>query len=300
MRPSLITRQAWSILATAVHALSVILAAAAVTGSTGYAGTLPFRGVDATPFSIERTHLSHYLVATIDDLGDDRVVTAGLGVKTADVSSFILRSYEADTGDLISEDEFDLSVDPDTADAVAAGGGRVYAVGSGLTTAGTLSLLVRAYDARTGDLLWIDELNPAANPRHQTRSTEAERPHAWLMQTFVRPQSHSLFTVRATDKESGQVLWQDEFLPAAEDLRAGEASGSTSQDQPGPGDFSLVVRTYEDPTNKLLWEDKFDPATRNERIRENGAGLDPASPLETDQPLQVVLQNRVWLAPRAE
>ena len=33
-------------------------------------------------------------------------------------------------------------------------------MGSGLNDEGRLSLLVRAYEARTGQLLWEDELNP--------------------------------------------------------------------------------------------------------------------------------------------
>ena len=68
----------------------------------------------------------------ISDLGDERLVTVGLGIKTADHSSFILRSYDAETGSLIVEDEFELSVDEDSAAAIESGGGRVYAVGSGL------------------------------------------------------------------------------------------------------------------------------------------------------------------------
>lgn len=290
MRPSLTTRQARSMLATAMRSLSVVLAAVAVTGSTGYADMLRFRGIDPTPFSTERAHLSQYLVATLDDLGDDRVVTAGLGVKTAEVSSFILRSYEANTGALVSQDEFDLSVDPDTAEAVKAGGGRVYAIGSGMTAAGTFSLLVRAYDARTGELLWIDELNPAAKPRHQTKSTKGRLSRPRPIRASDRRQSHSLFTVRATDKESGRVLWQDEFLPSDESVKGGGAAGSTRRDQPGPHDFSLVVRTYEDPTNKLLWEDRFDPATREERTRENETDLEPALPLEPRESIQTVMR----------
>ncbi len=298
MRPSWITRLARPGLAD-LSAL-VVLAVVALAGLTGHTTPLLFMSVDGLPHSSERLHLAHDLVAALEDLGDDRVVTAGLGVKTADISSFVLRSYEAKTGDLISEDEFDLSVDPDTAEAVAAGGGRVYAIGSGLTTAGTLSLLVRAYDARTGELLWIDELNPAANPRHQTKSRQTGPSGAWLMQAFDPPQSHSLFTVRATDKESGQVLWQDEFLPSEEDLRDGAAPGSAGQDQPGPRDFSLVVRTYEDPTNKLLWEDRFDPVAREERLRENEADLDPFIPLDTAESFDVVLHNPALTGIRPE
>lgn len=283
-------RQTRCMFATALRILSLLLTAAVVTGSTGHADTRPFAGMHPAPFSGERAHLSHSLVGTLDDLGDDRVVTAGLGVKTADLSSFVLRSYEADTGTLISQDEFDLSVDPETAEAVAAGGGRVYAIGSGLTTAGTFSLLVRAYDARTGELLWIDELNPAANPRRRTGSTTEGPSGPWLIRGSDRPQSHSLFTVRATAKESGRVLWQDEFLPSEERVGDREAMGSTARDLPGPRDFSLVVRTYEDPTNKLLWEDRFDPVPRQERMRENETDLEPARPLEPREPRQTVMR----------
>lgn len=275
MRPILVTRPPRPA-PTGLHVLTLLVAVALV-GAVAEARPGLLESMAPSLHFSERIHLSHHLVAALDDLGDDRVVTAGLGVKTADVSSFVLRSYEASTGALISENEFDLSVDQETAEAVANGGGRVYAIGSGLTSAGTLSLLVRAYDALTGELLWIDELNPAANPRHQTRSASP------------RSHSHSQFTVRATDKESGQVLWQDEFLPSDEDLRAGTDSGSINHGKPGPHDFSLVVRTYEDPTNKLLWEDQFDSQTKKERTGENGAELEPSFTPAPKESLQVVL-----------
>lgn len=289
-RSFMITRRDRS--ALAFLSTAAVLTAITLSGSTGNAGAPPSARPDAGLASGERVHLSHRLVARFNDLGDDRVVTAGLGVKTAELSSFVLRSYEADTGTLISEDEFALSVDPDTAEAVAAGGGRVYAIGSGLTSAGAFSLLVRAYDARSGELLWIDELNPAANPRHRTGSTNAAPFRDRSTQAFARPQSRSLFTVRAVDEESGQVLWQDEFLPSEEDLDTGEASGSTSQDAGRARGFSLMVRTYEDATNKLLWEDQFDPVTRKERIREKDRDVEPDLPVDTKEPLQVVLRAR--------
>ncbi len=56
------------------------------------------------------------------DLGDDRLVTAGLGIRIADMSSFLLRTYDAHSGELISEDEFELTVDEESAAEVEAGG----------------------------------------------------------------------------------------------------------------------------------------------------------------------------------
>ena len=145
MRTEFVTLCLRSLRASRTGLLGMMLTVALLSASSGLAGPLGPVALDQS-FSSERAVMAAAFVAAYNELGDDRVVTAGLGVKTADISSFILRSYEAKTGALISEDEFELSVDSETAEALARGGGRVYAVGSGLTTAGKLSLLVRAYD----------------------------------------------------------------------------------------------------------------------------------------------------------
>lgn len=197
------------------------------------------------------------------ELGDERVVTAGLGIRTKEMSSFILRSYDAHTGDMITEDEFDLTVDEESEAAIDAGGGRVYAVGSGLNADGGLSLLVRAYDAGTGQLLWEDELNPAHGLEGRTTAYETTgRP---VLASLVEGQSlwptaQSLYLVQAAHTPTGKIFWQDEFLTS---WRRDQDEGnrfSLSDPQVLALSFSIMVRTFDTATGDLLWRDEFNPS----------------------------------------
>ena len=59
-------------------------------------------------------------------------------------------------GDLLWQDQVDFAGGADVALAVAADAGRVVAVGSAQNHAGNTDFVVRAYDGKTGALLWKD------------------------------------------------------------------------------------------------------------------------------------------------
>ena len=204
----------------------------------------------------------HLVSRLAGHLGDARLVTAGLGIKTAEVSSFILRSYDAHTGSLVAEDEFDLTVDEDSAAAIAAGAGRVYAVGSGVNPDGRLSLLVRAYDAKTGQLLWEDDLNPRSSAESEgtaTRTAGQRRFPAEKTDSRASTMYQPSFTVQAVNARTGEIVWQDEFLaskPTGQDWTGRLPSGSPPLFERS---FSILIRTYDTDTGSLLWQDEFYP-----------------------------------------
>ena len=245
---------------------------------TGHSTTLQGASADQeSPWLTEavvRGMEKHFVSRLAGHLGDERIVTAGLGIKTTEISSFILRSYDAHTGSLIAEDDFELTVDEESAAAIEAGAGRVYAVGSGLNPNGKLSLLVRAYDAGTGELLWEDELNedPSAEREGTVYRTNGPRGFAKdKTQSPVPQASRSSFRVQAVDTRTGEIVWQDEFL--TRDQRDQDLS---RQVPPGPPQafersFSILIQTYDTETDELLWQDQFDPADVNGTATTGGA-----------------------------
>ncbi len=222
-------------------------------------------------------------VFLISDLGDERLVTAGLGIKTADDSSFILRSYDAETGSLIVEDEFELSVDEDSAAAIESGGGRVYAVGSGLNSEGKLSLLVRAYEAWTGKLLWEDELNAARGPQIEPAGFGGpvrRGPFVRNSENRMESVAQSQFLVQALDPEQGEILWEDEFLTNAPRHMKRARPYRLSNRPPGEVQFSILVRTFDRESGELLWQDRFYPAETEEGATGEGNEEPPGGPSE--------------------
>jgi len=74
-------------------------------------------------------------------------------------SDFAVRAYDRRTGALQWDDTFDFAGGNDSARAVTVEGGQVFVGGSlqeaGFTESG---FVVRAYDSKTGDLAWMDQL----------------------------------------------------------------------------------------------------------------------------------------------
>ncbi len=197
-----------------------------------------------------------------DDWGDERIVTAGLGIKTADISSFIIRSYDSRTGTLISEDEFDLSIDEQTASSIKKGAGRIYAVGSGIDQHGALVLLVRAYDAQKGILLWEDSLSSqGARLNHRTALRTS------LSQNLsIQPQSPpslspalSSYQVQSIHPDTGEVVWTDKFMTNGEYLPKKMENRLEAHKSLEEQAFFIQVQTFDFTTGALLWEDQFNP-----------------------------------------
>ncbi len=138
----------------------------------------------------------------------------------------------------------------------------MYAVGSGLGQGGLLTLVVRAYDARTGDLLWEDDLNPSLDAKptltsFQTTRTQTLQPEDSGSQ--IHPVFQSSFIVRSLNSRTGEVIWEDEF-------HAHHEAPHPSRPRPLLGDgelvdhhFSIQIRTFDTATGEFLWEDQFYP-----------------------------------------
>jgi len=76
-------------------------------------------------------------------------------------SLFLAEGASGAGGDLQWEDQVDKAGFDDAVRTMASGGGRVFAAGVGTNAAGNQDFLVRAYEAKTGVLLWEDQVEKA-------------------------------------------------------------------------------------------------------------------------------------------
>jgi outer membrane protein assembly factor BamB len=94
-------------------------------------------------------------------VGRGQVFAAGSDTNAAGNRDFLVRAYQAKTGALLWEDQVDKAGDADRAFALAVGEGQVFAAGFGTNAHGNQDFLVRAYDPKTGALLWENQVDRA-------------------------------------------------------------------------------------------------------------------------------------------
>ena len=205
--------------------------------------------------------------------GHSEVLAAGFGFQAAGSSSITVRTYEVQTGAILSEDSFDVSVKEEGAAEHDQNKGRIFAGGIGIDGQGNSRFMLRVYDAETGRFLWEGQLNllkvgeagaakakAAIIPGLASVSPASERlPNAF----------QALFSVRAVNPLTGRLVWQDQFAPGSR-KRAGVAGVSCRGcfirpvNEPIGHIFDLVVRTYDRTSGKLLWKDSFEQLERIE------------------------------------
>ena len=169
------------------------------------------------------------------------------------------RAYAAG-GDLLWQDHFDLAAGEDVARAVAAGNGRVVAVGSAQNAAGNSDFLVRCYDAKTGALLWKDIVDVAGGDDVAT-SVVVDDNRVIVAGTGIDATGGRRLLLRVYVAQTGQLAWEDRppFISvgglAADGPRVVVAG--TSAD--AAGNSRLAVRAYNAKSGVLDWQDNPPP-----------------------------------------
>jgi hypothetical protein len=172
-------------------------------------------------------------------------------------------------GDLVWEDYVDTAGGPDGINALAVRSGQVFAAGSDTNAAGNRDFLVRAYDAKSGTLLWKDQLDKAGDA-DRAFALAAGAGQVFAAGFGTNAAGNQDFLVRAYDPETGALRWEDQRDPAgfndvAEALAVWDgqvfAAGSGER---GPDNQDFLIRVYEAKTGALLWEDQTDKAGFND------------------------------------
>ncbi|MBI3849909.1 MAG: PQQ-binding-like beta-propeller repeat protein [Verrucomicrobia bacterium] len=193
-----------------------------------------------------------------------KVFAVGHVTNGAGDSDWYVRAYNLVNGAVLWTNQFDKVAGDDAALAVVARGKSVFVAGYVVNGAGDEDWEVRAYDAGTGNLLWEDQHDLAADDDRAV--SLAVRGHSVVVAGSVRNLAgDSDFAVRTYDTGSGNLLWEDRYNPAGgnDAALATTVSGSTAlivgRVTNAQGDTDWFVRAYSVKAGAQLWSDQVNP-----------------------------------------
>ncbi len=193
------------------------------------------------------------------------IVAAGFGYQIGTVSTIAVKVYDAESGIILSDDVYELSVKE--SDGVRSSRGpRVFAGGVGLGATDLSNFVLRVYDANTGVFQWEGRLNlvqPDGKAEGKLVSTVLPRQAIITKVQIVEATiEEPVFWLRAMDLATGMLVWEDEFttvrmrIPRAQ-LIAGPSFQPKSSLPANSHAFNFSIRMYDPSGEKVLWEDQL-------------------------------------------
>ncbi|MDF0676266.1 MAG: hypothetical protein P0120_18300 [Nitrospira sp.] len=193
------------------------------------------------------------------------IVAAGFGYQIGTVSTIAVKVYDAESGDILSDEIYELAVKE--SDGVRSNRGpRIFAGGVGLGATDLSNFVLRVYDANTGVFQWEGRLNLVQSDWKAggtVVSTALPRQATVTWVHFVEATTEQpVFLLRAMDAATGVLVWEDEFttvrtrIPRAQPI----ASRSIQLDSippASPHTFNFRIRMYDPSGKKVLWEDQL-------------------------------------------
>jgi hypothetical protein len=198
------------------------------------------------------------------------VVAAGVGYENADTSTITVKTYDAESGAILSDETYELNVREDAASADSQPRERIFAGGVGPGADGLSAFTLRVYDAVTGRFLWEGLLNLNAGDQESdsTHLVAAQLVASQATVTHVRSRSilegQPQFFLRAVDVVTGQLVWTDHFSAGtgtgARTERVSrsvvsQTEGLTPQSQ----QIEFRIRMMDDRGRQIIWEDTIEP-----------------------------------------
>jgi len=226
-----------------------------------------------TPYTSSTT-LGQGTLSEMSTSDHGEVLAAGFGFQGAASSMITIRTYQAASGAVLSEDSYDLNVREDGTPSGQGTHGRIFAGGIGLDSSGQSKFLLRVYDAATGKFLWEGQLNLRSQAEESVARPTATlvplRSSTWLMSAKGASAIQTHLSLRAVDPKTGGLVWEDKFIPGSHGR--GRAEGiafqlpSVSAVENSIGHvFDLVVLTFDRVSGKLLWRDSFEELDQIDR-----------------------------------
>lgn len=197
------------------------------------------------------------------------IVAAGFGFQDEESSFITVKTYDAQSGEVLSADTYELDI-KDDGPSSGQPRTRIFAGGVGVGAKSLSEFTLRVYDASNGRFLWEGRLNltvgdhpevaahrvvasiqpRAAITRIASRSKEAGQPH---------------FVLRALNPQTGQLVWSDEFSTEAPVVRIERISRSVvGMTGTAPRDIDFRIKMPDQAGRRWLWEDKVEPTDNNE------------------------------------
>ena len=186
------------------------------------------------------------------------VIVTGVTVDAAGLRHGVVRAYVARTGELMWQDTWPDGAEPMALDMDALGLGAVVS-GIARDSAGARHLLVRAYFAGNGALLWEDHPVPSGytDVVRVTNRSVAVRGTKAFVGASVRGDSACL--IRAYDILLGTVLWETirpMFLSCTPAALATNGKQVVISGGVGETPDFFFTQSYDAETGQFLWEDR--------------------------------------------
>jgi len=192
------------------------------------------------------------------------VVAAGFGFQDEESSFITVKTYNAQSGEVLSAETYELDIKDDGPPA-SHPRTRIFAGGVGVGSGSLSEFTLRVYDASDGRFLWEGRLNLTAgdHPEGATHRVAARvQPRAAV--TRVASQSKEAqpyFVLRALNPQTGQLVWSDEFSTEAPLVRVERISRSVvGMTGTSPRDIEFRIKMPDQAGRRWLWEDKVEPA----------------------------------------
>src|SRR6185295_5575217 len=198
------------------------------------------------------------------------VVAAGVGYENADTSTITVKTYDAESGAILSDETYELNVREDAASADSQPRERIFAGGVGPGADGLSAFTLRVYDAATGRFLWEGLLNLNAGDQEvdSTHRVAAQlvAPQATVTQVRIRSalEGQPQFFLRAVDVVTGQLVWTAHFSAGAvtvahTDRVSRPVVGKTEGLTPLFQQIEFRIRMMDDRGRLIMWEDTIEP-----------------------------------------
>lgn len=212
--------------------------------------------------------------------GNGRIYAGGRARPPGAGLNWLVRTYDATTGAVLWQDHTPAG-DFAQANSIAVEGNRLIAAGTVRTTTPALPFsntdwLIRAYNAKTGELLWQRQLDDGGGDNIERAYDVAVLDgRAFVAGTgglrcnfSAAAPDNCDFIVRTYDIDTGQLVWQDRVDRAPIDqanaiAARGDrvfATGNGANDCAGAigTNCDFLIRAYGSETGNLLWEDQVD------------------------------------------
>ena len=208
--------------------------------------------------------------------GSKILLVAGVGESApgSGTDTWIVRAYDAKKDGNLLWDVASTNADGEvTIGGVSASGNRLIVAGSRETAGGQHHLLVRAYDTRSGELLWDDEVDTGVN-EGRARAAYIKGKKAWVVGALKDDVTEkTTWWLRYYDAKEGNLAHEDFPAGETDDERGAThlyLQGSTlvvgGVAESLSGDTDWRARAYKTKDHSVLWDETFDSGEGDDEI----------------------------------
>jgi len=227
--------------------------------------------------------------------GEGTIVAAGFGCQIGDTSTITVKVYDAVSGEILSDEVYELNVKEENSSRATASQDRIFAGGVGLGSADLSNFVLRVYDAKTGKFQWEGRLN--LTPREESgvgqmvSTVLPGRATITKVHATETGAQQPVFSLRALDASTGWLVWEDEFSAdgtgeARVQQIANQLIGPDENSREASHTFDFRIRMFDRSERVILWEDQVSQPEAEEDTREavdDQAHVLPAWPWQLQQ-----------------